>query len=112
MLELAGVAVRLPGDSYVRAVADAVVACPGSDDRASDGSGGLIQLFMDFVRVHNHGISRKYLQKYLAGHWCHRDRHSWGAGSLLLACLRSGPVSCRQILEYVSSPLVRVLPSF
>lgn len=60
-----------------------------------------------FFKRHFHGVSRKYLQLYLAG-FCfqfeHRERLP---DSLLTACLRHPPISYDDLLDYVTSPLVK-----
>ncbi|MDX2106565.1 MAG: hypothetical protein SFY67_09200 [Candidatus Melainabacteria bacterium] len=53
-----------------------------------------------FLREKFRGISRKYLQNYLAVFWCWTDRKTWGPNSLLRACLRSPEISYHQILTY------------
>lgn len=53
-----------------------------------------------FLREKFRGISRKYLQNYLAVFWCWTDRKNWGPNSLLSACLRSPEISYHQILAY------------
>lgn len=114
MLELAGHVRRLVGDSYVRAVDDKLgtsgatgahnAVCRGLTHEAEM----LVACAIKFVREHYHGISRKYVQNYLAGYWCHVDRRRWQLGSLLQACLHSRPIGDDEIRHYVSPALVRI----
>lgn len=57
-----------------------------SDDQLWDGAMEFVEEFKVFIRSTYMGISRKYLQSYLASHWCFRDRKRWGRASLLRAC--------------------------
>ncbi len=117
MLELAGHVRRRPGDYYV---------CTTDDKDSASGRRGvdrmlngidltadtqlLVKNVIRFVRGHFQGISRKYLQNYLAAYWCHVDRRRWNVGSLLQSCFRFGPLRDDEICRYVSPLLVRVLP--
>ncbi len=114
MLELAGVVIRVAGDRYVRNVSK-----PSGQKTAVQSSGCTVSTaettmnvaaVINFVRRNFQGISRKYLQNYLAAYWCTVDKTRWSLGSLLQACLRSDPISYDEILDYVSPPLVKMLP--
>ncbi len=61
--------------------------------------------------VHNRGISRKNVQPYMAAVWCFLDRAFWSAGSLLKRCAKTQPKNRHEIRNYVSPPLVKVLPA-
>ena len=63
-----------------------------------------------FVCSRFHRISRKYLQNYIAAYWCHKDRSHWSPGVLMEACLRFGSISYREILDYVTPAMVKVVP--
>jgi len=102
MLELKGLVESLPGDRWKRSRSARPVAQPTPTD-------GLCEDFTDFVRGNFHGISRKYVQIYLATFWRHRHKSRWGAGALLQACLDFGKVETEDILEYDSPPLVTVM---
>lgn len=56
------------------------------------------------------GISRKYLQTYLAAVWCRYDRKRWSEGALLTACKRFEKVSCARIKNFVSPLMVKIMP--
>lgn len=62
--------------------------------------------FFDFVRRVFQGISRKYLQLYLAVYWCSLNRRRWGVGRLFSACMRSRRRCYRARLNFVSPPVV------
>lgn len=55
------------------------------------------------------GISRKYLQIYLAAMWCHFDRRRWSEEKLLLAFLRAPSITYKDILNYESPPLAAMV---
>lgn len=56
------------------------------------------------------GISRKYLQNYLAGVWCRYDRKRWSDGTLLTACKRFEKISSERIRHFVSPLMVKIMP--
>jgi len=116
ILELAGMATRLAGDRYVRYTPkqDGELRVPVI--QSSYGTNTTFEetitvgTVIDFVRVNFHGISRKYLQNYLAAYWCHIDRAQWQLGALLRACLGFRHISDDEILDYVSPAIVKILP--
>jgi ribosomal protein S25 len=55
------------------------------------------------------GISRKYLQIYLAAIWCHFDRRRWSEEKLLLAVLQAPSITYKDILNYESPPLAAMV---
>jgi hypothetical protein len=57
------------------------------------------------------GVSRKYLQLYLASYWCFSDRAYWFAGQLFSACFRSSPVTYDELLLYASPRELKVIES-
>ena len=69
----------------------------------------ILRAFFTFVREHFHGISRKYLQFYVAAFWCHNDRNRWKSNELLSACIRSPRITDSQLLDYVTQPLVKIV---
>ena len=113
MLELNHAAERMSGDYYVRSVAkghsEIHLQCLDDDD-FTDQTRTAILAFIDLVRFHWRGISRRFLQKYLAAHWCYIDRTTWPCGSLLQACLLFGKVNQNQLVNYVTPPLVKICP--
>jgi hypothetical protein len=56
------------------------------------------------------GVSRKYLQLYLAAFWCHQDSAIWTEGALLSILLRGEPIQFQEILSYVSPLTVSLAP--
>ncbi|MDP3511064.1 MAG: hypothetical protein Q8T09_24070 [Candidatus Melainabacteria bacterium] len=67
----------------------------------------LVGTAIAFFKRHFHGISRKYLQLYLAGFCFQFESGERVPDSLLTACLRHPPVSYDNLLDYVTSPLVK-----
>jgi len=55
-----------------------------------------------------HGVSRKYLQLYLATLWCYFNDSLWRHNALLIACFNHSPLSYKASLEYSSPPAVRL----
>lgn len=60
-----------------------------------------------FIKRYCHGISRKYLQLYLAGFCFQFAGAGHGPDSLLSACLGHPPISYNDILAYVTASLVQ-----
>ena len=104
MLELEGKAERLVGDWYVRRKPKPRKSKPAQEMIAT------VEAFIDFIRVNFRGISRKYLQSYLAAFWCHTDRSHWSSDAIWQTCLGSRPVSYRQTRQYVTPVWVTLLP--
>jgi hypothetical protein len=117
MMQLDGLVVHLPGDLYIRS-SDASPPAkpkiqPGIELLACDIRSGLeidIASFIKFIRKDFQGISRKYLQLYLAAHWCYVDGVRWPTGSLLHACRRFRAITYNDIRAYVSPLFVKVMP--
>lgn len=65
------------------------------------------QDFIEMVQDHWDGISRKYLQPYLAAQWFHVDT-TRGDKALLDACARAPSITYQDILDYVSPPIVKL----
>lgn len=103
MLELAGLA-RRSGDQYVRHASN----LNGVREILDDDTAQIVADFLDYVRIIFHGISRKNLQLYLAAYWCDVDGRRWQPGALLHACIQSRPISGREILAFVSQPVVKI----
>jgi len=118
MLELYGIATRLPGDFYALSRTEPNSGHAGGSisrkARADSGDGehgtGNPQAhndFVEFIDCFLKGISRKYVQNYLASYWCHLDRSCWRPGALLDACNQFHAISRREMLAYVSPLMVK-----
>lgn len=103
-LEWSGFAHYKPGGWYVRNSKQENK--PGSEDKVRQFVAATI---MSFISDIFHGISRKYLQLYLAAYWCSIDRSTWYATSLIKECCRAGPIAYREIVKYVSPLSVCVI---
>jgi hypothetical protein len=111
MLELDGFVTRMAGDRYVRCTTgDDEIAMPSAGGVEPAKATAMVASFIEFVRSHFHAISRKYLQNYLAAHWCLTDRARWTRGSLLKVCTQFRHISYGEILDYVSPLSVRIFP--
>ncbi|MBS1952925.1 MAG: hypothetical protein JST89_02000 [Cyanobacteria bacterium SZAS-4] len=104
-LELAGLAKSLPGNTFVqlRPFWTDITISAQSREKSKKSP---FKPFFEFVSRTFHGISRKYLQLYLAAFWCHTSRRRWAVGTLFTACLRSKQLTRRDRLAYVSPPVV------
>jgi hypothetical protein len=111
-LEIAGMATRTFGDHYVRScpVQKPMVIEPKRADTSTDLMAAEIRKHIDFIRRTFHGISRKYLQIYLASYWCYVDRVTWSCDRLMEECLQFGPLLFKRIRAYVSPSVVRLSP--
>lgn len=105
ILELRDAITRLPGDQYIRNL-------PKKNSVYLEDCHiqNIVLATRKFIGEHFHGISRKYLQNYLAFYWCYVDRDRWHCGSLLEACLQFRPVTYIEILNYISPLIVKALP--
>lgn len=106
-LELFGDARVEPGGKYFK--------CDGmklETEASADNAKELllaISGFVDFVVEYFHRVGRKGLQTYVAARWCALDRERWGKGSLMRLSGEHPPVPYRQIRDYVSPPLLKIL---
>ncbi len=67
----------------------------------------LIGSAIGFIKMYCHGISRKYLQLYLAG-FCYQFQNSMRApDALLTACLAHPPITYDDLMNYVTPLKVR-----
>ena len=113
MLELNELAKRERGDQYVR-----LAPRPTSESHSQWAGKGdstnpttmLISAFLKLASSHWRGISRRFLQKYLALFWCHIDRLRWQEGSLLDACLHFGKIRRDRLVNCVTPLLVKICP--
>ncbi len=104
MLEIAGFVERLPGDRYKPTSLAQTSACTANTNASNVDFVPIV----NFIRDHYHGISRKYVQPYLACYGCIRDRKRWRRGALLRACVRSSPIPYSEVIAFVSPPLVQI----
>ncbi len=70
--------------------------------------GALVGRVIDMTQSIRGGISRKYLQIYLASMWCQLDRARWNETSLLHAFIRSAEICYQDILDYESPTIVSI----
>lgn len=68
----------------------------------------LVGRVIDMTQSIRGGISRKYLQIYLASMWCRFDRERWNETSLLHAFIRSAEICYQDILDYESPTIVSI----
>lgn len=102
LLELDGKAERYAGNMYVRLVPKPKITSPNQEASAA------ITAFLDFVRANFGGISRKYLQSYLAVYWCYIAGGQRSNSVLLQTCFHSLPIDNVKIRAYVSPIWVKL----
>ena len=108
IMELDGLVERLAGDLYVQAKRPDKQCLPL--DLSSMSWHASVEAGIEFIRANYHGISRKYLQLYLASYWCSVDRARWSSGALFKACGRFRGIKRADILAFVSPLLVGLVP--
>ncbi|HEY9867964.1 MAG TPA: hypothetical protein V6D08_02050 [Candidatus Obscuribacterales bacterium] len=111
LLEMAGLVERLPGAVYTRrngTASESLPAQPAEIEALSSDDKKAVDSFKKTIRRVFFGVSRKLLQPYLAAFWCYMDRARWSADALFSTCIRAGPLSYKDMLEYVSPPLVKL----
>jgi DprA winged helix domain len=109
MLQLKGLVMQVSGNKYVRAEP---VRKPrvtqGLASMAAAQTTKIVDSVIEFIRGKFHGISRKYLQLFLAEYWCYMESWRWRPGLLLSACQQFDRVSDKDVLEYESPAVVSV----
>ncbi len=68
----------------------------------------IIAQLVYYIRIIHRGVSRKYLQLFLAQIWCAFDKLRWGKNAVMQACLVHPPISRADILAYASPMHVRL----
>jgi hypothetical protein len=104
MLQLAGLAKSLPGDNYTKCIP--VTQRTKIGKKTKD----LVVRNVRLIRATYQGISRRYLQYFLASCWSILDRSRWHFQAFLLACRKFGPITDAQVLSYVSPEVVLMAP--
>ena len=112
MLELNGLAREMPGGRFEK------IEIPSEQNNGSAEMQTLSMLTaqnkskiaraIEFIEELYSGISRKYLQLYLADHWFFVDEKRWSEGSLLAACHKFRTVKYKEILEFDTQARVSV----
>ena len=118
MLELNGLVERLPGDKYKlsKQVSDRSGFSINSDFLEGSPSGldtnattlkEVVQSLITSIKLNSHGVSRKYLQLYLAQHWygLHGNRER---EELMKTCLRFRHITDRELELYVTPEKVKL----
>jgi hypothetical protein len=103
MLEINGLAVKLPGNMYIRNKSSAA-----SSANVPANADDLVNKFFTYVR-NFHGISRKYLQRYIASFWSVEGYNRWHKVTLLKTCMEYGRIRRADILAYTSPHMVQMV---
>lgn len=109
MLELDGLVTRQPGDRYALVSSEPDSSMTAARERMplSQALSASLQSAISFVREVYHGVSRKYLQHYLAVQWYCKQQKRQQKG-LLEACVHFGPIRWTQVSGYRSPRLVKI----
>lgn len=91
---------RLPADYYACKTVEPSECSSRSGMAYSRKTKEQVKEFVDFISKKFDGISRKYLQNYLAVFWCLKDKLAWGKDKLFQACLKSPEIPYHQIVMY------------
>jgi hypothetical protein len=102
-LELDGKVKLLPGDFYVRCKLKA--KHESMDARLANTVSG----FLEFIQERHRGISRRYLQLYLAAYWCYIESSRISPKELLQMCFRSAPKTFAKLKNYVTPLHVQIV---
>lgn len=108
MLELSGLIQALPGNLFIRNKQSKSRACAKPFDQTVL---AIAERAYSTIEAIYGGVSRKYLQLYLAAFWCHQDGLRWAEDSLLKILLHGEPIQIPEILSYVSPLLVSLPPT-
>ncbi len=109
-LELFDFVIRLSGDQFV--LGDSPYASPvkGSpSQKLIERRRAIASRFVDFVRANYRGISRKYLQNYVALFWAYKDKKTWDQDTLMNACISYRAIRDDEVISYIT-PLDVVAP--
>jgi hypothetical protein len=96
----------LPGDSYVKCHP----ASPIAAQQISPQTKGFLDRSIELIRATHQGISRRYLQTYLAFCWSIFDRTRWDLRALFQACGKFGMITDAQLKLFVSPDVVLIAP--
>jgi len=108
-LEMSNLVERHGGDYYTLKLKKIEIKKKRLDVSVSATTQVKIEAFKDFVKSQIHGISRKYLQYYLAIFWCFEDRKRWSSSELLKACCRSTFRASRELFQFVTESCVLMM---
>lgn len=109
MLELSGRINCLDGDFFVRSKSSTASTSERSEILTAEAL-ALIAAVHRLIWSFHHGVSFKWLQSFLAMIWFFFDKVRWTRGTLLVACLKSGPIDVNGRGAFCPSRLV-VFPS-
>jgi len=97
ILELSELATRLSGNRIVLAAELFTPFRPELDSKVR----GSINQAIWFIRKFFHGVSRKYIQIYLAAYWCFLDREKWSAGTVFKQCCETPGIEMKTFVSPV-----------
>lgn len=98
-LELQGIATRHAGNKYSLTKTNPTLLIGNQEQE-------ILGRFFAYVK-NLHGISRKYLQRYIAAFWAKVGVDRWSKGSFLKSCMKLRRLSYGEILDYNSPKKLR-----
>jgi len=109
-LELFEFVRRLSGDQFVLGDSPYASTVKGAPSRKLvERRRSITSRFVDFVRANYRGISRKYLQNYVALFWAYVDKKMWAEDSLMSACIGYREIRDHEVISFIT-PLDVVSP--
>lgn len=113
VLELNEAISRLPGEYFTKRSQKAPMISDEGIKRSDTANSGISKRKLiktiKLIKARFHGISRKYLQFYLAALWVYVDRKRWKTDEILKACCKTGEISHHSIYDYVSPYAVKAM---
>lgn len=98
ILEIEGKVKGKPGGVFVLGSEDS----KRSQEKLSPNLQHFARDFIEYIKTYLHGISRKYVQLYMASYWYHLSRENFEAMRLTSEWMSRGYISSEEIQSYVS----------
>lgn len=97
ILELTDLATLVSGNRVVLSTEGLRAQLPQLDSQTK----AHISQFVWFIKKFFHGVSRRYIQIYLAAYWCFLDRIRWGNGAVFEQCCKTAGVNLKTFVSPV-----------
>ncbi|CAN5591743.1 hypothetical protein BH10CYA1_BH10CYA1_10380 [soil metagenome] len=95
ILELTDLAALVPGNRVVLSAERLCADLPLLDLQSQASVNHVIW----FIKKFFHGVSRKYIQIYLAAYWCFIDRVRWADGAVFKQCCQTASIDMRTFVS-------------
>lgn len=111
VMQMDGSVTQLAGEKYIKGMFRYLDSAKSLEGRLKSFFGkAKLKTTKSFIKNIFQGISRKYLQFYLAVIWVCVENRDWSDGTVLKECLDYGEIEYKTIHSYVSPKFVRVVP--